>query len=204
MGAGTSSTNNIVEHYWKRIRILHRVLSTPVQDFISLLFPYCSTTFLAPHINKLETYFAMLYFWTFAQCEKEMTTARLRQKCKKLSIHRGVTNKDCIRANKFKAFYFLQPIQLARKTFYETFKKCTKHLHKSFQSKENIAQMKTEKCLRYLLTLKDAGRRFQNEPLVRRLAAIHFKDTVARSSVQNYFWKVYSMYPIVASSNSRY
>ena len=113
-----------------------------------------SHKFLAPHINELETFFAILYFWTFAQCEKEMTTARLRQKCKKLSIHRGVTNKDCIRANKFKAFYFLQPIQLVRKTFYETFKKCTKHLHKSFQSKQNIAQMKTEKCLfmRYLLT----------------------------------------------------
>ena len=134
-------------------------------------------------------------------------TARLRQKCKKLSIHRGVTNKDCIRANKFKAFCFLQPIQLTRKTFYETFKKRTKHLHKSFQSKQNIAQMKTEKCLfmRYLLTLKDVGRGVQNDPLVRRLAAIHFKDTVARSLVpQNYFRKVYSTYRIVASSNVRY
>ena len=35
---------------------------------ISILFPWCSTTFLAPHIKKLETYFALLYFWTFAQC----------------------------------------------------------------------------------------------------------------------------------------
>ena len=35
---------------------------------ISILFPYCFTTLLAPHIKKLETYFALLYFWTFAQC----------------------------------------------------------------------------------------------------------------------------------------
>ena len=26
---------------------------------------------LAPHIKKLETYFASLYFWTFAQCEHQ-------------------------------------------------------------------------------------------------------------------------------------
>ena len=161
MEAGTSCTNNIVEHYGKRIKILHGVFEQPCR--ISLLFPYCATKILAPHVNKLDTYFAMLYLWTFAQCEKEMTTARLRQKCKKLSIHRGVTNKDCIRANKFKAFCFLQPIQLARKTFYETFKKRTKHLHKSFQSKQNIAQMKTENCLfmKYPLTLKDAVRGFK-------------------------------------------
>ena len=30
--------------------------------------PSPSTTLLAPHIKKLETYFALLYFWTFAQC----------------------------------------------------------------------------------------------------------------------------------------
>ena len=36
---------------------------------ILILFPYCSTISLAPHIKKLETYFALLYFWTFAQCE---------------------------------------------------------------------------------------------------------------------------------------
>ena len=35
---------------------------------ISILFLQCSTTLLAPHIKKLETYFALLYFWTFAQC----------------------------------------------------------------------------------------------------------------------------------------
>ena len=35
---------------------------------ILILFPYCSTISLAPHIKKLETYFALLYFWTFAQC----------------------------------------------------------------------------------------------------------------------------------------
>ena len=35
---------------------------------ILILFPYCSTTSLAPHIKKLETYFALLYFWTFTQC----------------------------------------------------------------------------------------------------------------------------------------
>ena len=28
------------------------------------------TTLLATHIKKLETYFAVLYFWTFAQCDK--------------------------------------------------------------------------------------------------------------------------------------
>ena len=33
---------------------------------ISILFPQCSTTLLAPHIKKLETYFTLLYFWTFA------------------------------------------------------------------------------------------------------------------------------------------
>ena len=37
---------------------------------ISILVPECSTTFLAPHIEELETYFALLYFWTFAQCER--------------------------------------------------------------------------------------------------------------------------------------
>ena len=36
----------------------------PVQDFNS----FSITTFLAPHIKELETYFALLYFWTFAQC----------------------------------------------------------------------------------------------------------------------------------------
>ena len=35
---------------------------------ILIIFPYCSTISLAPHIKKLETYFALLYFWTFAQC----------------------------------------------------------------------------------------------------------------------------------------
>ena len=36
---------------------------------ISTIFPLCSTTLLvAPLIKKLETYFALLYFWTFAQC----------------------------------------------------------------------------------------------------------------------------------------
>ena len=134
---GTYCTNNIVEHYGKRIKILHGV-------FV-LFFPY-SSSYLAPYVNKLETYFAMLYSWTSVQCEKEMTTARLKQKCKKLSIHRGVTNKDCIRANKFKSFCFLQSIQLARKTFYETFKKCTKHLHKSFQSKQNIRVVQICSC----------------------------------------------------------
>ena len=33
-----------------------------------------STTFLAPHIKELETYFALLYFWTFAQCEQPKKT----------------------------------------------------------------------------------------------------------------------------------
>ena len=31
---------------------------------ILILFLYCSTTLVAPHIKKLETYFALLYFWT--------------------------------------------------------------------------------------------------------------------------------------------
>ena len=35
---------------------------------ILIIFPYCSTISLAPHIKKFETYFALLYFWTFAQC----------------------------------------------------------------------------------------------------------------------------------------
>ena len=35
---------------------------------ILILFPYCSTTLLVPHIKKLETYFVLLYFWTFSQC----------------------------------------------------------------------------------------------------------------------------------------
>ena len=133
---------------------------TPVQDFksFSIMFYYIIST---PY-QKIGDLFCHVIFLDFGPVwtRDDHCTARLRQKCKKLSIHRGVTNKDCIRANKFKAFCFLQPIQLARKTFYETFKKRTKHLHKSFQSKQNIAQMKTEKCLfmRYLLTLKDAGR----------------------------------------------
>jgi hypothetical protein len=29
---------------------------------------FLHTTLLASHIKKLETYFALLYFWTFAQC----------------------------------------------------------------------------------------------------------------------------------------
>ena len=36
---------------------------------ISIYFTECSTTFLAPPIKKMETYFALLYFWTFAECE---------------------------------------------------------------------------------------------------------------------------------------
>ena len=35
---------------------------------ILILFPYRSTTLLTPHIKDLETYFALLYFWTIAQC----------------------------------------------------------------------------------------------------------------------------------------
>ena len=35
---------------------------------ILILFPLCSTSLLAPHIKKFETYFAMVYLWTFAQC----------------------------------------------------------------------------------------------------------------------------------------
>ena len=35
---------------------------------ILIIFPQCSATLLAPHFKKLETYFALLYFWTFAQC----------------------------------------------------------------------------------------------------------------------------------------
>ena len=31
-----------------------------------------STTFLAPHIKKLETYFALIYFWIFAQCAQQL------------------------------------------------------------------------------------------------------------------------------------
>ena len=39
----------------------HAFKRTPVQDF--------SIMFLAPRIKKLETYFDLLYFWTFfAQC----------------------------------------------------------------------------------------------------------------------------------------
>ena len=39
---------------------------------ISILFPQCSITFLAPHIKKLATYIALLYFWTFAQCVQNL------------------------------------------------------------------------------------------------------------------------------------
>ena len=45
---------------------------TPVQDLI--IFPSCSTGFIAPHIKKMETYFALLYFWTFAQCVRTKMT----------------------------------------------------------------------------------------------------------------------------------
>jgi hypothetical protein len=38
---------------------------------ILILFPKCSATLLAPHIKKLETYFALLYFWTFEKCEND-------------------------------------------------------------------------------------------------------------------------------------
>ena len=37
---------------------------------IPTIFPKHSTTFLALYIKILETYFALLYFWIFAQCAK--------------------------------------------------------------------------------------------------------------------------------------
>jgi hypothetical protein len=35
---------------------------------IKLLCLFLLLLLLAPHIKKLETYFALLYFWPFAQC----------------------------------------------------------------------------------------------------------------------------------------
>ena len=80
-----------VEHYGKRIKIVYRCpfegarpskpicqkgwdgrdlpfKRTPVQDFnfFSIMFYYIIST---THIKKLETYFDLLYFWTFAQCD---------------------------------------------------------------------------------------------------------------------------------------
>ena len=39
-------------------------------NFHNVLLP----ALLAPHIKKLETYFALLYYWTFAQCGAEKHT----------------------------------------------------------------------------------------------------------------------------------
>ena len=49
----------------------HVLLGQPTKGHpcrISILFSQCSTTLLAPHITKMVTYFAPLYFWTFVQC----------------------------------------------------------------------------------------------------------------------------------------
>ena len=49
----------------------HALLGQPSKGHlyrILILFLQCSTTLLPPHIKKLETYFDLIYFWTFAQC----------------------------------------------------------------------------------------------------------------------------------------
>ena len=51
-----------------------------VQDFNS--FSIIFTTFLATHIKELESNFALLYFWTFAQCEVGSVGVRLKVYCK--------------------------------------------------------------------------------------------------------------------------
>ena len=60
-------TNNIVEHYGKRIKILLGQPSKAHPCRISILLPKCSITFLATDIKELETIFALFYFLTFAQ-----------------------------------------------------------------------------------------------------------------------------------------
>ena len=41
---------------------------TPMQDFNSFNVRTLWSPLLAPHIKKMETYFALFYFWTFAVC----------------------------------------------------------------------------------------------------------------------------------------
>ena len=86
--------NNVVERYGKIVTILHRAditghghpspfcqngwdfralvgqLSKGGPCRIFILFPQCYTSLSSPHIKKLETYFVLLYFWTFTQCAK--------------------------------------------------------------------------------------------------------------------------------------
>ena len=64
--------------FWQNRWDGHTLLGQPSKGHpcrILILFPQCSTALLAPHIKKLETYFALLYFWTFAQCSVLATTS---------------------------------------------------------------------------------------------------------------------------------
>ena len=64
--------NIAIEHYGKRIKIVYGCHFEDCLNrnghqkcMILILFPKCSIVLLAPHVKKLETYFALLIFLDF-------------------------------------------------------------------------------------------------------------------------------------------
>ena len=50
----------------------------------------CFTTLLAHHIKKLETYFTLLYFWNFGQCDLDLNRELL---CPNYQIKKKIRKK---------------------------------------------------------------------------------------------------------------